>query len=90
MATAFIYTMNVSEEIMDMTNYKLTFSKIESSIERIFTKPQIMDSNDTYQFDDYSKYKSDAFSEQAKAEHRKVQFPLDCQKAFEIGASLIN
>lgn len=89
MATAFIYTMNVSEEIMDMVNYKLTFSKIESSIERIFTKPKIMYSNDTYQFDDYSKYKSDAFSEEAKAAHRKNQFPLDCQKAFEIGASLI-
>lgn len=89
MATAFIYTMNVPEEIMDIANYKLTFSKIESSIERIFTKPQIMYSNDTYQFDDYSKYKSDAFSEEAKAEHRKVQFPIDCQKAFEIGASLI-
>lgn len=89
MATAFIYTMNVSEEIMDMANYKLTFSKIESSIERIFTKPKIMYSNDTYQFDDYSKYKSDAFSEEAKAVHRKNQFPLDCQKAFEIGASLI-
>jgi multimeric flavodoxin WrbA len=89
MATAFIYIMNVSEEIMDMANYKLTFSKIESSIERIFTKPQIMYSNDTYQFDDYSKYKSDAFSEESKAAHRKNQFPLDCQKAFEIGASLI-
>jgi len=89
MATSFIYTMNVSEEIMDMANYKLTFSKIESSIERIFTKPTIMYSNDTYQFDDYSKYKSDAFPEEAKAAHRKNQFPLDCQKAFEIGASLI-
>ncbi|EKQ57351.1 MULTISPECIES: flavodoxin family protein [unclassified Clostridium] len=89
MPTAFIYTMNVSEEVMEMANYKLTFEKMESSIERIFTKPQIMYSNYTYQFDDYSKYKSDAFPEEAKAEHRKVQFPIDCQKAFEIGANLI-
>ncbi|OOM78375.1 iron-sulfur flavoprotein [Clostridium puniceum] len=89
MPTAFIYTMNVSEEMMEMANYKLSFSKIESSIERIFTKPQVMYSNNTYQFDDYSKYKSDAFSEEEKAEHRRIQFPLDCQKAFEIGADLI-
>jgi multimeric flavodoxin WrbA len=89
MPTAFIYTMNVSEELMEMANYKSTFNRTESAIERIFTKPQVMYSNNTYQFDDYSKYKSDAFSEEAKAEHRKVQFPKDCQKAFEIGAGLI-
>jgi hypothetical protein len=55
----------------------------------MFTKPLVMYSNNTYQFDDYSKYKSTAFSEVAKTAHRNVQFPLDCQKAFELGASLI-
>ena len=89
MATAFIYTMGVPEELMEIVNYKFKFSGMESVIERIFTKPQVLYSNDTYQFDDYSKYKSDAFSEEAKAAHRKNQFPLDCEKAFEIGASLI-
>lgn len=89
MPTAFIYTMGVPEELMEMMNYKLKFSGMQSVMERIFTKPQVMYSNDTYQFDDYSKYKSDAFPEEAKAEHRKIQFPIDCQKAFEIGANLI-
>lgn len=89
MPTAFIYTMGVPEELMEMVNYKLKFSGMESVIERIFTKPQVMYCNDTYQFDDYSKYKSDAFSEKSKAEHRKIQFPIDCQKAFELGAKII-
>ncbi len=48
-----------------------------------------MYSNDTYQFDDYSKYKVECFSEEEKAEHRKIQFPLDCEKAFELGVNLI-
>jgi multimeric flavodoxin WrbA len=89
MPTAFIYTMNVSEEFMDQIGYLKTFNTIESIIERHFTKPLVMYSNNTYQFDDYSKYESSAFSEEAKATHRKVQFPIDCQKAFELGVNLI-
>ena len=89
MPTAFIYTMGIPEELMETVNYKLKFSGMESVIERIFTKPQVMYCNDTYQFDDYSKYKSDAFPEEAKAEHRKIEFPKDCQKAYEIGTNLM-
>ena len=74
---------------MEKVGYLSTFNNIESTLEHIFTKPLVMYSNNTYQFDDYSKYKSDAFSEEEKAEHRKMQFPLDCQKAFELGANLI-
>ncbi|AWK52955.1 flavodoxin [Clostridium beijerinckii] len=90
MPTAFIYTMNAPEEFMDKIGYLSTFNKFESTLGRILTKPLVMYSNNTYQFDDYSKYKSTAFSEEAKAAHRKIQFPLDCQKAFELGANLIN
>jgi hypothetical protein len=25
----------------------------------------------------------------AKAAHRKIQFPIDCQKSFELGVSLL-
>jgi multimeric flavodoxin WrbA len=89
MPTAFIYTMNAPENLMEQVGYPKTFNQIESTIERTFTKPLVMYSNNTYQFDDYSKYKSNAFSEEAKAEHRKIQFPLDCQKAFELGENLI-
>ena len=45
--------------------------------------------NDTYQFSDYSKYKADRFSETDKARHREQQFPIDCQKAFELGKALV-
>lgn len=89
MPTAFIYTMNASSEVMDKIGYLSTFNNIEYIVGHILTKPLVMYSNNTYQFDDYSKYESSAFSEEAKAEHRKTQFPLDCQRAFELGANLI-
>ncbi|MBU3202362.1 flavodoxin family protein [Clostridium estertheticum] len=89
MPTAFIYTMNIQEGYMNDSRYMDTFNKFESTIERMFTKPVVMYSNNTYQFDDYSKYKSDAFSEEEKAAHRKIQFPIDCQKAFELGLNFI-
>lgn len=89
MSTAFIYTMNAPEEYMEKGGHLSTLTNIESALERVLTKPLVMYSNNTYQFDDYSKYKSSAFSEEAKAAHRKTQFPLDCQKAFELGANLL-
>ncbi|WP_143318626.1 flavodoxin family protein [Clostridium sp. HBUAS56017] len=89
MKTAFIYTMNVKEEVMKESGYLSTFDNMEFYLEKLFTKPVVMYSNDTYQFDDYSKYKVECFSEEEKAKTRQNQFPLDCQKAFELGKNLI-
>ena len=88
MPTAFIYTMNVTEYQMKKNGYVNTFNQIESYIQAIFSKPESMYSNNTYQFDDYSKYKSDLFSEEDKTKQKSIQFPLDCEKAFEIGANM--
>jgi len=89
MPTAFIYTMNETEELMKKRGYLSTFNKIEFYLEKIFIKPLVMYSNNTYQFDDYSKYEAECFPEEEKAAHRKLQFPLDCQRAFELGVNLI-
>jgi multimeric flavodoxin WrbA len=89
MPTAFIYTMNVREEAMEQAGYLRTFEQIAARIGRVLTKPEYMCANNTYQFDDYGKYKSDAFSADEKAAHRDKQFPLDCDKAFALGANLI-
>ena len=90
MATAFIYTMNVPEERMKEFGYLQTFNAPESYVERIFTKPLVMYSNDTYQFSDYSKYKVECFSEELKKKHKEEQFPIDLENAFAIGKKLLN
>lgn len=89
MPTAFIYTMGMPENMMQKVDYPNSFNKHEELIEVVFSKPEVMYSNDTYQFNDYSKYKVGVFSEKEKAKQRKIQFPLDCNKSFEIGANLI-
>lgn len=89
MPTAFIYTMNVTEEMMIKYDYINKLKDNETFIERIFSKPEVMYSNDTYQFDDYSKYRAERFSEEDKGKQRDTQFPLDCEKAFELGLNLL-
>ena len=41
---------------------------------------------DTCQFEDFSKIHQNRFDPAKKAASRKERFPLDCQKAFEMGA----
>ena len=89
MPTAFIYTMNSPEEAIEQMGYKTAFANTEWLIEHMFTKPEVMYSCNTYQFDDYSKYESSFFSAEQKIAHRETQFPIDCEKAFELGANLI-
>lgn len=90
MPTAFIYTMNVPENMMKDIGYLQVFNNLESYIGRMFTKPLSMCSNDTYQFNDYSKYKMEVFSEEEKRKHRETQFPIDLENAFSMGAKLLN
>jgi hypothetical protein len=44
---------------------------------------------DTYQFDDYSKYVATNFDPVEKAKRRAEVFPLDCEKAFEMGIRFV-
>jgi len=89
MPTAFIYTMNITQAMMDELCYSSCLERTEQYIKRMFSKPAVMYCCDTYQFDDYSNYKCDGFSEIKKAGQREKQFPLDCEKAFEIGKNLL-
>ncbi|MEQ8167554.1 MAG: flavodoxin family protein [Candidatus Eremiobacterota bacterium] len=89
MKTGFIYTMNVDIERMKQFNYEQNLIAMENAMYRTFGHNEVMYSNDTYQFDDYSKYETGAFNAEHKAEVRKVQFPLDCQKAFDMGVRFV-
>lgn len=48
------------------------FANTEWLIEHMFTKPEVMYSYNTYQFDDYSKYESSFFSAEQKIAHRET------------------
>ena len=89
MQTAMVYTMNVTTEAMEQYNYPQRLRGHESFVERCFTKPRLLYVNNTYQFDDYSKYLATCFSEPAKRAHKEQQFPVDCQRAREMGADMV-
>jgi hypothetical protein len=47
-----------------------------------------MMSFESYQFDDYSQVVSSLFDVEQRAKRCREVFPVDCQKAFELGARL--
>ena len=51
-------------------------------------QPEMLCSHETYQFNDYSKYET-AVDEPTRAYIRENRFPLDLQKAYQLGKRLV-
>lgn len=89
LSSGFIYTMNVPEEFLKHVNYEENiFQPNKNSLQILGGTSEFMISTDTYQFDDYSKYEASMFNEKHKSEVKTKQFPIDCQKAFDLGVRL--
>jgi multimeric flavodoxin WrbA len=86
--TGFIYTMGVTEDVMKQIGYRQFMELIEMFMSRTFGHMETVCSFDTCQFDDYSKYVATRFDPGKKARRRMEVFPVDCQKAFEMGERL--
>jgi len=87
-SSCFIYTMNVPEEFMKQYGYEAMFEHNQNLLNLLKGTSEYLVSNDTYQFDDYSKYEASMFEEKHKYQVKTEQFPIDCQKAFSMGARL--
>ncbi|MGO9951956.1 MAG: flavodoxin family protein [Dissulfurispiraceae bacterium] len=86
--TGFIYTMGVTEEVMNQIGYSQFMDLISMFLTRTFGHSEALCSFDTLQFKDYSKYVAPRFDPEGKSKRRKEVFPHDCQKAFEMGQRL--
>jgi len=86
--SGFIYTMNASEDQMKQLNYEPIFLQYKNLLKIFNGDSEVLLSNDTYQFKDYSMYEASKFDETHKAKVKAEQFPIDSQKAFEFGARL--
>ena len=82
----FIYTMGLTEELMNEFGYSQRFVAMDRILARIFGSSEKLLSFDTYQFEDYSKVVASRFNPEEKLKRRQEIFPKDCQKAFEMGA----
>jgi multimeric flavodoxin WrbA len=89
--TALIYTMNVPESRLDELGYNALFRSYEARFNRLIGGPsQSLICTATWQTTDYSKYEMAMFDEAERKKRREEVFPLDCKKAFEMGAGLVS
>ena len=89
MPTAFIYTMNVSEEIMKENHYPVHFGLNENVLRRTFGQAETLCCFETLQFEDYDQVVFNYFDPEQRRERRRTVFPEDCRKAFALGAGMV-
>ena len=88
-STGFIYTMNVTEELARERGFHHHINSNEAVMKGIFGESESLMSYDTLQFEDYSKMYAPRFDPEQKAKRRAEVFPLDCEKAFDMGKRFV-
>jgi hypothetical protein len=81
--------MNIPETWLKDSGYEQLFKNNERLMVRAIGYSESLVVTDTLQFEDYSKYVSSMFDPELKAKCRKDVFPIDCQKAYELGTRMI-
>lgn len=90
MPSAIIYTMNIKEEMAHEWNYQKTLGVLASYANRNFGSCEPVFVYDTCQFDDYSKYKCEAFDPVYKKKRKEENFPKEIENAKELGRRLVS
>jgi hypothetical protein len=78
-----------TERQMEERGHVQSFELAEIMLVRTFGKVESFCVTDTYQFDDYSKYVARAFDSDKQAATRKEVFPMDCEKAYNMGMQFV-
>ncbi|EGO63602.1 flavodoxin family protein [Acetonema longum] len=87
--SAFIYTMNVQEAMLTNIGYTARLEGYKSLLERVLLSPsRSLAVTETLQTEDYSKYHMSMFDEVQRRSRRQEIFPVDCEKAYALGAAL--
>ncbi|MGD0079286.1 MAG: flavodoxin family protein [Methanoregula sp.] len=86
--TAFIYTMNVSEQLMKEYHYTVHTGLNENVLNRTFGHAESLFSFETLQFEDYEKVVFSYFDPEERKVRRRTVFPQDCRRTFELGVRL--
>lgn len=87
--TAMILTMNCPEDYMKAIGYPAILEENTKVMEDIFGYSETLYAFNTYQFNDYSRYDFNLFSEEDKRKYRDEHFQIDLQNAFELGKRLV-
>ena len=82
-----IFTMGADDQQMEIL-YRQYFQFNQMTLLTLFGSVEMLISTDTFHVEDYSKIVADALETLVnnKSEHQQTVFPLDYEKAFEMGA----
>ncbi|MCL2408486.1 MAG: flavodoxin family protein [Oscillospiraceae bacterium] len=84
--TGFVFTTNCPEAMYETVGYTVKFDGYKNLFGGMFGECKTLTASQTWQIDDYDKYRMSAFDVEAVRKRREeVFFPQDCQNAFEIG-----
>ena len=83
----FIYTMNCPEQFADCQQY--AYEQNAGCLKVLGGTTEYIMANETWQWNDYSKYASGMFDVEAKKKRREEVWPSDLQKAFDLGKRLL-
>ncbi len=83
-----IFTMNCPEEFVKTVKYDVLFEFHALVMGILKGTTEVLTSHENYQFADYSAVNAAMFDVEARTKRRDEQFPIDCQRAFEMGARL--
>jgi multimeric flavodoxin WrbA len=86
--TAFVYTMNVSEQIMK-EQYCGHIGANAAVLKMIFGQSETLFCNETLQFEDYDKVVFNYFDPEERRERHRTIFPQDCKRAYDLGIRLV-
>ncbi len=81
MPVKILFTTNAPQE-----NFHTALNESLTNTMNAFIGPtELIEANDTLQFDDYSKYDASMFDVEAKHKRHNEVFPLDLKRAYEMG-----
>lgn len=83
-----IFTMNCPEKNLKLVHYDVLLENYSFLLKILKGTTEVLTSHETWQFTDYSAMNAAMFDVAAKAKRREEQFPVDCRRAFEMGARL--
>jgi multimeric flavodoxin WrbA len=87
-SSGLIFTMNCPEEFVNTVHYDILIQHHAHLMGILKGDTEILTSHETWQFADYTTMNAAMFDVDAKAKRRAELFPVDCQKALEMGARL--
>ncbi|MBO5625989.1 MAG: flavodoxin family protein [Prevotella sp.] len=86
--TAMILTMNCPEDYMKVIGYPAILDENAKVMEDIFGYSETLYVCNTYQFNDYSRYDFNLFSEEEKRKYRDEHYDIDLKNAYDLGKRL--